>query len=891
MSRDEFAGPTGSFLQGVRVIEVADELGEYLGKVLAGLGADVIKVEPPGGEATRGYGPFVGDEPHPNRSLYFWHYNFGKRSVVMDLDSASGQDEFRRLVRSADVLIDTRPLDYLPRRGLGYDALRAVQPGLVHARVSPFGDDGPWAKYAASDLVHLALGGVMMNCGYDPEPSGKYDTPPVAPQMWQSYHIAGEVTATQVIAALTYRLATGQGQSLSTSVHEAVAKNTELDMPNWIYSRRPHYRLTCRHSFARVNDDSAEAGATTPGISVTKDGRWMLPYRTYLPGFGSLDQVVEVLRKHGMQDDLEEEKYSDPAYLRRPSVVRHLNAVVDRFVAQYKYDRDLWKDGQEAGLAWSPVRLPEENADEQHWLERETFADVSYPELGRTFRQVRAKWLAPGLPWRAGPRAPLLGEHTDEVLGSLAVEPTAAAAAATPAGEPAAGDKGAGQDAPPVRRGTGAATRLSPHGKPFALDGVRIIDLSWLLASGGAARFLSALGAEVIKVEHTSKIDYMRLGVATVPAGGRPERDLATGPLAAPAEPGLNASGNFMDINAGKRSLSLNLKDDRGKELLTRLLADADIVIEGFSPGTMDRLGFGYERLKEINPRLVYVQQSGMGQIGSYGRLRSFGPTAQAFSGLSEMSGLPAPYPPAGIGYSYLDWFGAYQMALAMMAGLYRQRVTGEGCWIDSSQAEAGIYLTGTAVLDHAVNGREWRRYGNRSPYKPAAPHGAYRAAGPDRWVAIAAFTEDQWHALCRVLGVPEWTSDPQLATLALRLRHQDYLDDKITAVTSTWDPFALMAALQEAGVAAGVCETAQDRYEWDPQLRHLSWLVELEQQEIGRWPVKEVPVRMSETPPYIGGPLDRHGPSYGQDNDYVLGEMLGLGPEEIAELGRGGVL
>ena len=148
--------------------------------------------------------------------------------------------------------------------------------------------------------------------------------------------------------------------------------------------------------------------------------------------------------------------------------------------------------------------------------------------------------------------------------------------------------------------------------------------------------------------------------------------------------------------------------------------------------------GLGYDRLREINPRIVYVQQSGMGQIGTYGRLRSFGPTAQAFSGLSDMSGLPGPYPPAGIGYSYLDGFGAYQMALAMMAALYRQRVTGQGCWIDSSQAEVGIYLTGASILDHSAKGRSWARYGNRSPYKPTAPHGAYRARGEDRWIAIA---------------------------------------------------------------------------------------------------------------------------------------------------------
>jgi crotonobetainyl-CoA:carnitine CoA-transferase CaiB-like acyl-CoA transferase len=229
-------------------------------------------------------------------------------------------------------------------------------------------------------------------------------------------------------------------------------------------------------------------------------------------------------------------------------------------------------------------------------------------------------------------------------------------------------------------------------------------------------------------------------------------------------------------------------------------------------------------------------------------------------------------------------------MALAMMAALYRQKQTGNGCWIDSSQAEVGLYLTGTAILEHSANGHRWSRFGNRSPYKHAAPHGAYRAAGEDRWIAIAAFTEEQWWALTKVLQRPGWAADPKLATLALRLANQDYLDALVNQATIAWDAFALMDALQRAGVPAGVCQTAEDRYERDPQLKHLEWLVELNQSEIGRWPVKEVPVKLSETPPYIGGVLDRHGPSYGEDNDYVLRTILGLSHDQVAKLAADGV-
>jgi crotonobetainyl-CoA:carnitine CoA-transferase CaiB-like acyl-CoA transferase len=860
---------------------LADELGEYCGKSLAGLGADVIKIEPPGGEETRSYGPFYKDVPHPNRSLYFWHYNFGKRSVVLDLDTEADQETFGRLARTADIIVDTRPLGYLDDRGIGYERLSADNGGLIYARISPFGDDGPWADFQSSDLVHLALGGVVMNCGYDATPEGTYDTPPIAPQMWQAYHIGGEQTAIAILAALAYRMETGRGQALTTSVHEAVNTITESDIPDWLYTRRPHDRRTCRHSQPDQDDPDLPREAVVPvsgQIAATKDGRWVLPYRTYLSaasGVSSRRSIVELLRKYGFAA-LDDPAYDDSDYCERPDVAARIDDLVERLIGSYTSSAPIWQSALELGLTWAPVRKPEENAFDDHWAQRETFTDVEYPELGETFKQVGARWFAPGLPWRSGPRAPTVGEHTAEILSEVAAE------TAKPNGTPAVTITH--RSDPDVR---------GPSGSPFALAGVRVIDLGWVIASSGGPRFLAALGAEVIKVEHESRLDPLRWpNVGPIPDGGRAERDQATRPIIPSPTTSPNRSGSFMDTNAGKRSLSLNLKHPRGREILAELLRSADIVVDGYSPGTMERMGFGYEAtLRELNPRLVYVQQSGFGQHGTYGRFRAFGPTAQAFSGLSEMSGLPSPYPPAGIGFSYLDTLGACNMAIGMLAGLYRQRLTGQGCWIDGSQSELGVYLSGTAVLDRFVNGREWNRFGNRSPHKPAAPSGVYRTAGVDRWIAISAFTESQWYRLARVLGVDESTSDDRLATLELRIANHDYLDALIGPVVERWDGAELMMSLQHEGIPAGICETAQDRCEWDPQLAHLRWLVELEQSEIGQWPVRDVPFKLSATASYVGGRLRRHGPSYGEDNRYVLGELLNLSESEIAGLERDGVL
>jgi crotonobetainyl-CoA:carnitine CoA-transferase CaiB-like acyl-CoA transferase len=217
--------------------------------------------------------------------------------------------------------------------------------------------------------------------------------------------------------------------------------------------------------------------------------------------------------------------------------------------------------------------------------------------------------------------------------------------------------------------------------------------------------------------------------------------------------------------------------------------------------------------------------------------------------------------------------------------------VTGEGCHIDASQAGTGVYLTGTSILDYSVNGRRWSRYGNRSPYKPAAPHGAFRTRGDDRWIAIAAFTEEQWQTLVEVLGLKAAASDDRFATLEQRLAHQDALEAAVNEATQKWDGFELMAELQRRHVPAGVCQTAQERVEQDPQLKHLGWLTELNQTEIGRWPVRDHPVKLSETPAYIGGRFDRSGPNYAEDNAYVLGDILKMSPEDIQAMRDRGAL
>ena len=847
-------------LEGVRVVELADERAEYAGLLLAGMGAEVIKVEPPGGAPTRSIGPFFGDTAGPGRSLFFALHNRAKQSVLIDLDDPGQVDRFGELIGSADILLESTDTGYLDDRGLSHQVLGQRFPHLIRARMTAFGDTGPWSGFKGSDLVHLALGGPVMNCGYDPEPNGHYDLPPIAPQLWQSLVIAGEQLVIGILAAAFHQGRTGQGQAVTCAIHEAVAKSTELDLMNWVMRHAPMYRQTCRHA--------AEKVSVLPTISQTKDGRWVLVMPV---GAKDYDRVHEFVARYGITPDAAPtsadgaEGRAIPGSSLQSGRDARLIELVGRLSRKFCYDNFPWQEAQEAGIACSPLRKPHENIADPHWVARGTFAQLAHPELDTVLTYPVRKWLSTGPAWRVGRRAPRLGEDDERVWTDLArtrprrLVDDAAVAALVP---------------------------QAPHHKPMPLAGVRVLDFTWFLASAGGTRFLSAFGAECIKVEWKANPDTRVAAMA--PVGGRAARERATGPLPGVTDPDMG--GQFNNKNPGKRGLSLNMRDPRGREIARKLVALSDIVAEGFSPGVMERWGLDYQRLREIRHNIIYAQQSGMGTVGRYGRYRAVGPIAAALSGVSEMSGLPEPAMPAGWGYSYLDWIGAYSFAAAMLAALHHRDRTGRGQWIDASQTESGIFVAGGAILDWSANDRTWARTGNMSADGRAFPHGVYPCQGTDRWLAIACVSDEERRALAKVIGVD--AAGQRLLTLTAGAQAEvDEVDALITRWTLGQDAYTAMYELQAVGVPAGVCQDAHDRCDTDPQLRHLHWLTEVSGTKIGRWPVAEVPVKLSETPAHIGGVLDRGAPCYGEDNEWVLGELLGYGRSDIAELEADGVI
>lgn len=411
-----------------------------------------------------------------------------------------------------------------------------------------------------------------------------------------------------------------------------------------------------------------------------------------------------------------------------------------------------------------------------------------------------------------------------------------------------------------------------------ALEGIRVVDFLWLGAGAWGSRLLAAHGAEVIRVEWEGKHDVLRFY--------RPY--LYPNDNRAVDEASPNRSGHWANLNPGKRGISLDLHSPQGKDALRRLIRISDVVADNYTATTLARWGFGYSQLRELRPDIIYVQSSGFGATGPYHDFRSFGPVAAAISGLTYMSGLPDRWP-VGWGYSYLDVMSPWFVVAAILMSLRHRGRTGKGQHVDLSQSSPGFLLSGTALLDQQANGRAYRRTGNASPNRPAAPHNVYRCRpgenGVEEWIAIACFSEQDWQGLVAAMGDPEWSAAPEFGTLTGRLEHAEALDARIGAWTLGWERYALMDHLQRAGVPAGVCQTPADRVERDPQLAHRDFFVELNHSEVGPHRVENVPGKMRATPPHVGGLHDRGAPCYGEDNEFVFGDLLGLPSGAVAAL------
>ena len=423
------------------------------------------------------------------------------------------------------------------------------------------------------------------------------------------------------------------------------------------------------------------------------------------------------------------------------------------------------------------------------------------------------------------------------------------------------------------------------------LEGIRVLDFTWLNAGAKGPRHLAAFGAEVIRIEWTEKLDFIRYGFPQHAAPGEsapPTGD--RGSFDRSKVQSVNRAAGWNNTNAGKLGVSLNMHHPQGKELFREMLPLADVVTDNYTAQTLERWGFGYEEMRKVKPDIIYVQAPGFGKLGNYRDFRSYGPIAGGVSGLQFMSGLPD-RASCGYGFSYLDVGGPWFIVMAVMSALHLRAKTGRGQHVDLSQVGPGFLLTGTAILDYTANGRHYERSGNRAPYTKAAPHGVYRTQGEDNWIAIAVSTDEEWRAFCHAIGDPEWTDDPRFASRESRYENQDALDARVTAWTQDRERYEVMDLLQKSGVPAGVCEDTKDRTELDEQLIHRGYMQQVDHTEVGKYRVEGIVGRWSETQPHAEGSIGWGAPCYGEHNHRVFGDLLGLGPSDVGKLAEQGVI
>ncbi len=737
-------------LDGLLVVDFATTRAELAGRMLAELGAEVFKVEPPGGAQARTMPPFDESraEDDPDRSLYWASVGASKKSIVADLEDPAARASLRGLLSRADIVIESFDPGEMARLGLAYPDIAATNPGVIYASVTPYGQDGPDAHTAATDLTLEAAGGLL---GLQGDP----DRPPVPVGFPQASFHGGMQAAADALVALNERERSGLGQHLDVSMQAAIVwtlmnatgypKNTGNDPP----TSGPNRILPV---------PSVVPGVTFPRAWECADGYFTVQLAGGRVGKTPLQTALEWAKADGLVPaHIAARDWSawvmDLVSGRLPLAdVQEALAIVGQCFKQHT-QHELMQLGCNGGLLLAPILRMDGLLSDPQLKERDHWRTV----LGRVHPGIPVRLSA--TPMLEPQRPPRLGEHQAE-LARFDVRV-------------------------PAIHGSGSRQR--------AFEGLKVADFAWIGVGPMVSKALADHGATVVHVESASRPDLLR----TVP----PFKDNIAD---------LNHSQFMADYNTSKLGLNVDLNTPGGREIARKLIDWSDLVTESFTPGAFERLGFGYPELSKDRPELLMFSTCLRGQTGPQRSFGGYGGQGSALAGIYSLTGWPdrVPHGPWG---AYTD-FVAPRYGLAAVASAIRHRNrTGQGQFIDLSQVEAAMHFIEPVILDYTVNGRVAPPAGHESLY--ASPHGVYHTRGLEEYAVLACETKEQWRALCSVAPLQEFSA-PEFDALGTRLAHDAAIDAALEAWCAGFETAELVALLKRAGVPAASALRPSELYE-----------------------------------------------------------------------------
>lgn len=817
----------GGFLTHYRVLDCTDYRGLLAGHILAQLGADVVQMEPPGGSDGRRQPPCISDGGEGEDSFYWAAYASGKRSVVCD--PQEDPETWARLIGSADILLESAaPCDGRPA-WLDPAATATLNPRLVHVSITPFGLTGPKRDWLDSELILWAAGGPLHLTRDQEERPLRMSVP-------QAYLHGAATAAGSALIAHAERLRSGQGQHVDLSIAQALPQCT---LGAALAESIGHVNFVPRPGQVSTGGKAGPMDLSGSG-SLTRRSKWTVAdglaemHLAMGPATGpSTNKLFAWMIEEGALPEAFHDWDWTTLHNRLDSgdiswdMLEQARSHVSAFLLRFR-KADLMQIALDKAVRIAPIDTIADLLASKQFAARGFLAEVD----GSTSRY--------SIPWGFAGDCPGAFKH--------------------PTGAPVLdGDRAA-----ILEEWSPAVSSADPGGALGGqpLDDVKVLDLAWVVAGPLIGRTLADYGATVVRVESSRRVETARL-MGPFPDGEYdPQR-----------------SALYETCNAGKLGLSLDLSRPEARAIVRSLAQWADVLVESFTPGQMARWGLSYQELAQDNPGLVMVSTSLTGQTGPFAKYSGYGNHGAAIAGFQNLVGNSdaAPVGPYG---PYTDFVAPRFAVPATLAALDHRRRTGQGCWLDVSQTEAGAHFLAAQIAETSVTGRVQGAIGNRDAVM--APHGVFRTSGEDSWIAVAVRTDEQWARLAALAGIemPAWQ------TLEGRKRDEDAVEAYVERWTSGQCGEALEAELQRCGIPAHRLVSIQE-FADDPQVRARRHLVSLPHSISGTTVFEASPFVLERTPAQYRRPA----PCFGRDNTEVLRDILGFNEEKIEELLQTGVL